>query len=67
MKRLTCSALTTGCDAAFAGVSTNDLVVQYVVHAASRHRADAIPVEDVVRAITTADRRSLVAHERQAG
>ena len=64
MKRVTCSDLTTECEAEFFGRTTNEIVVQYVLHASYSHRREAIRVEDLLSAITPYDRRSPEVRQR---
>ena len=57
VKRLTCHELVPGCSAVLEGTSSNELVHQYVIHAALRHRHAPVLLEDLLDAITTVEPR----------
>lgn len=66
MKRVSCSDLTRECDAEFHGATTNDVVVQYVMHASYSHRKQAIRIDDLLTAITSHERRRILPRQRAA-
>lgn len=62
MKRLTCHGVVAGCSAVLEGTTSNDIVLQYVIHAALMHRHAPVLLEDLLDAIATVERHASAAH-----
>lgn len=53
VRRVKCADLVPGCDALIKGATDNEIVLQYKIHVAMRHRYWPIALHDLVAAVTS--------------